>query len=356
MNKAIAIDFGGTKILISLVNENLEILDDAKIETNSGEDAMDIVGRMNSSIEKLLRKNSTNHAHLSGIGVAVPGVIVDGKVNLTNVNMVDFNLKTAIKSVFDDTNVVITNDVNAGLLGEYIAGAGRGYKNLLGLYPGTGLGGAVIVDGKIYEGLGGAGEFGHMMVMPNGPLCGCGNRGCVEAICSRMAMAKELVGLGLKGDAPTIYKHAKGDIAKVKSRLIRDAIDNKETAVIEVVKRSAYFLGITISNLTYCFNPDVVIIGGGFVEKIKNEYYLDIVKKSLHDNLKLKLTPPDIKSAKLGTQSGVIGMASLVFEADGRHVNPKSDDDEDKRGKKEDKRKDDYDDGDDNASKDDDEE
>lgn len=312
--KAIAVDFGGTKVLTSLVDENLVVLDSLKMETRSGSDTNEIVRRLNYSINALLRKNGISIRNLAGIGLAIPGVIHGNKVTLTNVNMEDFDLKSAVSKDFD-TNIIVENDVTAGLWGEYAIGIGNGYTNLLGVYIGTGIGGGAIINRKLYKGIGSSTEFGHMVIMPDGPLCSCGNRGCLESICSRNAIAKELIGLGLKGKSETIYNLAGGDITKIKSKVILEAVNKKEKDVIEVLKRSAYYLGIAISNLTFAFNPEIVIIGGGIIEKLKENFYFETIKKSAHENIKLNIKKPEIKVAQLGSNSAIIGIADLVFES-----------------------------------------
>jgi glucokinase len=255
-------------------------------------------------------------SRVSAIGIAVPGPIdrAEGRIiSLTNVGVDDM----AIRDLLGDRTglpVVLDNDVNAGTYGEFVAGSAKGYTNVIGVFPGTGVGGGIIIDGRLYRGANGrAGEIGHMIVDHGGPRCGCGKLGCLEAVASRTAIAKELVHLAMIGEAPTILERAGTDIVQVKSGTIRKAIKAGEEPVIRAVERAAWYLGVGLGSCLDIFDPDVVVLGGGLVEKL-GEFYLKPVEESMRQHNMIGSTAP-LVSAALGDDSVLIGAAALAREA-----------------------------------------
>jgi glucokinase len=209
----------------------------------------------------------------------------------------------------------LENDVNAGTYGELIAGAGKGYRHVIGLFPGTGLGGGLILDGRLFRGAtGGAGEIGHMIIQVDGRRCGCGQYGCLEAMASRTALAKDLVALAATGGAPAIQKKAGSDFSRIKSGLIQSAWEDGEPAVVGLVDRAARHLGIGMANMVNVFNPQLIIIGGGLVEKL-GAPYIQKAEQAMRDHAMARLvTIVEVKQAELGDDSTVIGAAALARE------------------------------------------
>lgn len=311
----IGFDLGGTKMLSAVINpEENSVLGTKKKKTDA-ETEEELVEDIRSAIDRSLEKSDRSKKDLAAIGIAVPGP-VDFKEGILletpNIGVKNMPLRKDLEEEYD-VPVLLENDVNAGLWGEFIAGAGRGFNHVVGVFPGTGIGGGLVLDGKLYRGVGGgAGEVGHMTVLIDGPLCGCGNRGCLEALASKTAVAREIVQLAARGMAPTVLDETDCDIRKVKSSVIEKAIENGETAVEESLNKSAEYLGIGLANIVNIFNPEVIVLGGGLVEKFGAAYVsrAELVMRGramrrLQDQVRIRVT-------ELGDDAVVIGAANLV--------------------------------------------
>jgi glucokinase len=315
---AIGFDLGGTKMLAALVDENFEIVGRNKAKTGTERDNETVRKEIIACIEELLKDAKVKQEELFGIGIANPGPIdLERGVVLETPNLAldNFPIRKHLEERFD-VPVLLENDVNAGTYGEFIRGAAQGFRHVVGLFPGTGIGGGLVLNGTLYRGArGGAGEIGHMVIQVDGRRCGCGNYGCLEALASRTAIAKDLVALAATGQAPTVYKKAGTDILKVKSGLIKKAIDNGEQAVSEVVLRSARYLGVGMGNCVNLFNPEVIVLGGGLVEKLGSPYIRE-AEMSMRQNGMDKLVPDvEVREAELGDDATVIGAAALLRES-----------------------------------------
>jgi len=311
----VGFDMGGTKMLASVLDPQFSVVGRAKVKTPPGGDASEIVGCMVDTIRKAVQDAGLKLSDIGAIGTAVPGPLNRDEgvvIETANVGLRDYPLREKLEQTLG-VPVDLENDVNAGTYGEYVAGAGKGYRNVVGLFPGTGVGGGIIIDGKLYRGLRGrAGEIGHITVAVGGPLCGCGHYGCLEAVASKNAIAKDLVLLASIGLAPTVLDKAGTDFKLVKSSVIAAGVKKGEKEVIRVVDRAAWYLGIGLANCVDIFDPDVLVVGGGLVEKLGNDF-LDKIRASTVENSMVPVEIP-IVSATLGDDSVVIGAASLAGE------------------------------------------
>jgi glucokinase len=311
--RVVGFDMGGTKMLASVLDEDYKELASAKIRTPVGASPKETVSTIADLIAEALGKASVDASRVAAIGIAVPGPIdrADGRVILLpNVAMEDYPLRDKLQDKLD-VPVVLENDVNAGTYGEYVRGAAKGMENVIGIFPGTGVGGGIIIGGKLYRGrTGSAGEFGHMIVEAGGRRCGCGKLGCLEAVASKTAIAKDLVHLASNGQADTVLEKAGTDIALVKSGVIKKAMDAGEKAVIEVVERAAWYLGVGLGSLVDVFDPDIVVVGGGLVEKL-GKTYLKPVAKSMREHSMID-SDVELVTASLGDDSVTIGAAALA--------------------------------------------
>jgi glucokinase len=306
---------GGTKMLAVVLDDHLQPIGRAKRKTPAGGDHDLLLGAIVTTIQEAAADAGIPVEAIRAIGVAVPGPLnrEEGRViDTVNVGMRDYPLRDKLQDALG-VRVDLENDVNAGTYGEFIAGAASGYRNVVGVFPGTGVGGGIVIDGKLYRGrLGRAGEIGHMIVQAGGPLCGCGHHGCLEAVSSKTAIAKDLVHLASVGLAPVILQKAGTEFKSIKSALIKKSINAGEEAVIEVVDRAAWYLGVGLANCVNIFDPDVLVIGGGLVEKLGDDY-LEKVRRSTIEN---SMVPTDIPivAATLGDGSVVVGAASLAAQ------------------------------------------
>ncbi|TFG58850.1 MAG: ROK family protein, partial [Spirochaetales bacterium] len=234
-----------------------------------------------------------------------------------NLGFKDFPIKEKIEKEFG-VPMLLENDVNAGTYGEFMAGAARGFRHVVGVFPGTGIGGGLIINGRLFVGgSGNAGEIGHMIIQVEGPLCGCGHYGCLEALASRTAMAKDAVSIAGSGKPTSAYAKAGTDVKKYKSSVFKLGLKEEDPYLTEIIDRSAYFLGIGIANCIHILNPEVVVIGGGLVEKL-GDYYMNEVEKSMRKHtLPQLLSEVKLLKAVLGDDAAVIGAAGIYQELTG---------------------------------------
>ena len=311
--RVIGFDMGGTKMLAVVLNDEYEPCGRAKVRTPVAAGNKQMLEAIADLVWEALEDSGDAPSDVAAMGIAVPGPIDRAKgrvISMPNVDMHDYGLRDALQERIE-IPVVLENDVNAGTYGELVAGAARGARHVIGIFPGTGVGGGVIIDGRLYRGrTGSAGEFGHMIVDAGGRRCGCGKYGCLEAVSSKTAIAKELVHLAQNGQAPTVLEKAGTDIARIKSGLIKKAMDAGESAVIEVVERAAWYLGVGLGSLVDIFDPDLVIVGGGLVEKL-GKRYLGPVEASMREHSMID-SDVSLVAASLGDDSVIVGSASLA--------------------------------------------
>lgn len=313
----IGFDLGGTKMLCTLLDQDLKVVGRNKVKVGVQRDNETILASVKEAITELLSKEKVKTEQLQAIGIVSPGPIDMEKgvvLEAPNLNLQDFAVRDALGSHFG-CPVFLENDVNAGTYGEFIGGAGRGYRHVIGIFPGTGVGGGMILDGRLYRGAyGAAGEIGHITIEPDGPRCGCGNYGCLEQMASRTAIAKELVGLAMQGQAPTILEEAGTDISRVKSKTILKAVKAGEKAVMEVVLRAARYMGMGLATAVNIFNPEVIILGGGLIEKL-GDFYVHEAERAMHVHaMKGPASQVVVRQAELEDDAAVVGVAALARE------------------------------------------
>lgn len=313
----LGIDMGGTKVLAGVVDRKRRILSRAKASTDSS--SMSSLEKCFSEvISAALTEAVLEPSLISAIGIGCPGPldIRSGSiVNSPNLGMKEIPVRDLLRKVLK-APVVMGNDVNVGTFGEFEMGAGVECRNLVGLFPGTGLGGGVIVDGRLLEGVtGNAGELGHMIIQPDGPLCGCGQRGCAEAFVSRSALAKELAGLAAAGKAPALLELAGTDLRKIKSGVILKAIQAGDKAVEKAVLRSARIMGIVMANCVNIFNPEMIVLGGGLVEKL-GKLFVDPAAEAMKDYALPALSRGvKVAQSKLGDDAVLLGAACMALKS-----------------------------------------
>jgi len=319
-NFHIGFDLGGTKMLAGVVGPNHEILSKTKrkSQTQAGAEAVydDIVATLRDTLEQA----GKSPKDIGALGMAVPGIINRRKgtvVRTPNIGFYDFPLGERLTAEFGFP-VVLENDVNAGVWGEFVAGAAQGYQHVLGVFPGTGIGGGLILNGGLYSGAGGnAGEIGHMILQLEGPLCGCGNRGCVEGLASRTAMGKEAVGLIANGTLTGWYAENGADLKSISSKFFSQGLKEGNPHIIDIIDRAAALMGTHLGGCLNLLNPELVLVGGGLVEKL-GDYYLSRLEKAMRASAwEFVADDAVVKGATLGDDAGLIGSADLARKAAG---------------------------------------
>lgn len=309
MNEIVlATDLGGTNLRMAAVKRDGSILYRTKRETPRAERADEIVSAMVEAAHECCQ----NVGKAIAIGVAVPSGIdyANGLIiKAPNVPCLDgFRISAALSNELG-LPVALENDANAAALGEQTFGAAKGYQSAIAVTLGTGVGGGIIIDGKILRGIDGmAGEIGHLCVEPFGVSCNCGGRGCVEQYASATAIlrqARELENL-----YPKSVLHNK---LRLTSADIYDAGINGDELALEVFRRAGFYLGIALSGLINCLNPEVITIGGGAAGG------WDLFIKHVSDQVKTRSYRVSAERAKIvkalcGDDAGILGVAKLAFE------------------------------------------
>lgn len=279
----IGVDLGGTKMLAAVYDSNFELLGQKRKSTKGHEGLESGIERVCALIRRALEEADATEDRIAGIGFGAPGPLdlEDGVVLETpNLGWRNLPARELLEAEFN-CPVVLVNDVDAGVYGEWRFGAANGSRRVIGLFPGTGIGGGCVSDGEIFRGpRHSCFEVGHMQVDPSGPVCGCGQRGCLEAVASRLAISAEAAKAAYRGQAPALMSDAGPNLMKIRSGALSGAIRAGDTVVEEIVRTAAEQLGRAAAGLVNLLNPDVILLGGGLVEALP-ELYADSVTRSL---------------------------------------------------------------------------
>jgi glucokinase len=314
----IGFDLGGTKMAAALMTPKFEVKARSRQRSKAHESGDDIYGRIVNTIRDAVGEAKIDpKKELVGIGVGSPGPLdpeTGTIIDCANLNWSDFPLGKKLEKEFG-CPVVVDNDVNVGTYGEFHFGAGRGSKHLVGIFPGTGIGGGLVLDGRIYHGASGsAGEVGHMTLDPDGPNCGCGKPGCYEAYAGRNVIAAAAATVALRGQAPTLLKNKGSDVRTIRSGALKRSVAGGDKEVETVVRRAAYQIGILGANLINVLSPDTLVLGGGLVEAMP-DLFRDEVKRALKTHAMPFLRKfCTLKIAELGDDATIMGAAKLVVE------------------------------------------
>jgi glucokinase len=312
------IDLGGTKIQAVVVDEDFTVRGSARGQTPRSGGPADVAAAMETTMRDAAAAAEIQPASLEGIGVGSPGTAEDGSVTGAR-NLPGWEGTYALGPSLQralGAPVRVGNDVQVGTDAEVKLGAGRLYRSLIGVFWGTGIGGGVILDGKLWLGRGGAGEIGHMVVEMDGPTCTCGRRGCVEAFAGRAAM---------EAYARHLHEHKgrKTDLFKLMARHERDrltssiwarALEHQDRLAGQIIDRAVGALGAGIASAQNLLDVEAVIIGGGLGVRLGHPYAKRIAD-AMQPHLFNDSQPPHVHVAALGDLGGAIGAALLIQDA-----------------------------------------
>jgi len=309
---AVGVDFGATKIMTAALDGKLNVLSRSKSRTRAEKGPKDTARRMAKLVREAASQAGLRMSDIAYVGVGAPGPLDPAEgiiVAAPNLGWRDVPLKKMLEKDLG-VPVVLDNDVNMGTYGEYVAGAAVGKKLVVGIFPGTGIGGGIVIDGKVIHGASGAaGEVGHIVVDPAGALCGCGRRGCVETVASRIAIARDVAAAALRGQAPYVMEKIGTNINKMKSSDIADAIKAGEKVVEEIVRYAARMIGLAAADICNTLSPDCIVLGGGLVEAMK-DIFVKEVARGIRDFAMPPIAPyVEVVAAKLGDDAVVVGAA-----------------------------------------------
>lgn len=310
------IDLGATKILAAVVDDAGRILSRAKQKTKSEQGVAPVLGRLIETAEAALEEAGIERAGVRAMGVGVPGPL-DPQTGIIreapNLGWKRVELQHALEVPLGIPTVVL-NDVNAGTWGEYVRGAGRGMHSFVGVFVGTGIGGGLVINDRLYDGHRHyAGEIGHIRIHHKGPRCGCGRRGCMEAFASRTAMARDIWTMMDKGKGSRIREEPSlKPGGPIRSKILRRAYEAGDEVVRKVVDRSAKHLGIGLGSVANLLNPEGFVLGGGVVEAFGRPY-VDRVERFIRKNC-FQVISASLKvvEAELGDDAGIVGAALLA--------------------------------------------
>ena len=284
-------------------------------KTKNGKGARGLLDRIVETVEETLQAAHVSPQRLCAIGFGCPGWIdIDRGVILwaPNLGIRNLSLKKELTKRFG-CPVVVANDVDAGTYGEYRFGAGQGVRCLLGVFPGTGIGGGLVYEGRLFRGrIGSCMEIGHIHMQPKGRLCGCGRRGCLETVASRLAIAAEAAEAAYRGDAPHLLELAGTDVAAARSGALAAAIKAGDRTVEAIVRHAAKDLGIAIGSVVNLLAPDTIVLGGGLVEAMPSLYVQEVRASIKKHAMRLYTKSLKVVVAKLGDDAVVIGAAALA--------------------------------------------
>ncbi len=279
----IGFDLGGTKMLASVFDSSFKQVGKARKKT-LGRNGLKLgIGRIIETIQEAVKSAGAEAGKLGGIGLGIPGPLDPQSgivLDTPNLGWRNFQLREPLQNEFG-CPVCIINDVDAGVYGEYKFGAGRNARCVLGVFPGTGIGGGCVYEGRVFTGANRSClEIGHLQMMPDGPVCGCGQRGCLEAFASRLAISAAAASAVFRGEAPYLQEAAGTDLSNIRSGALAAAIKAGDGAIELIVRSAAQWLGVGVANVVNLISPDVIVLGGGLVEAMP-ELYVDEVRQVL---------------------------------------------------------------------------
>jgi glucokinase len=313
----LGVDLGGTKILTAVVNSQGKMLSRDHSITPAQKGHKAVIQSILESVHRALGQADVVISELTAIGVGAPGLLnPETGILFTSPNLPgwrDVPLRDIMQERLGKKTFLI-NDANAAALGEFYFGAARGVRNFIYITLSTGIGGGIVIDGKIYSGaIGAAGEVGHMTIDDDGPICNCGNRGCWEMLASGTALAREARHRIEEGVRTSILEYADGDVEKVTAQVIQSAAEQGDSLAKELIARTGYYVGVGLANLINIFNPELIVIGGG-LSNIGDMLFEPAFKVAGERAYKEAFQAVRFASAELGRNSGVLGAAAFALQ------------------------------------------
>ncbi len=313
----LAIDLGGTKIIAAIISNKGQVVAKEYYLTLADEGPQSVINRILSAVDSLLNSKGIGSSQLDSISIAAAGAIdfekglVTSSPNLPGWHNIP--LRDIIKEKYG-INTFLINDANAAALGEHHFGAGRGVNNLIYLTVSTGIGGGIIINGKLYSGLyGSAGEIGHMTIDVNGPRCSCGNIGCLEVLASGTAVAREAIKRISQGESSSLTEIMEGKIEDITAEKVSVAAQGGDSLALEVISKAATYLGVGMVNLVNIFNPEMIIVGGGMAKM--GNLLLNPARQVVRERaFQLSAQAVRIVPAQLGDDAGALGAAVFAFQ------------------------------------------
>jgi glucokinase len=317
----VGVDLGGTNVRIGIVTPTGRVLKKEEYALDPSQGGLKIVEELVSNLKNLLQKRIGKNNQLLGIGIGIAGAIdmKRGRMmhspNIPDLN--GFGIREFIRKRISSP-IAIENDANAFALGEGWVGAAKGSNYYCGITLGTGVGGGIVINGEILHGSRGmASEVGHMVIDPEGPLCGCGGKGCLEVYASATGIRRMALEAIEKGEGGEILKRAGGKVEEVTSEKVFEAAQSGDKAAQKIFNEMGRFLGLGLVNLIHLFNPEKIVIGGR-VSRAWDSFIkatMEVVMERAMEGSREKVK---IVQAKCGDNAGILGAAYISLKSIGR--------------------------------------
>lgn len=312
------VDIGATSIDLGIADFSGKILVRYSEPASVKDGPIKVLGQVCSLLEKMLNENNLCSEKLNGIGVGVPGPVDFSVGTLVSPPIMPgwdrYPIIQTVQQWFPSANVVVDNDVNVMALGEVYQGVGKGVDNLIFVKIGTGIGAGIVCEGKIYRGSSGcAGDIGHISVDKSGPLCHCGNKGCLEAVAAGPAIAERSLIAAQAGKSPILLKLYEKNGKVLRAEDVGDAAREGDALAVEVIRESGQFVGDVLDGLVNFFNPGVIVIGGG-VSNLGNLLLSSIRQTVINRSTPLATRDLHIVFSEIGPDAGVIGAVNLAMD------------------------------------------
>ncbi len=311
----IGIDLGGTNVAVGIVDGENNIIKKGSVPTDAKRHPDYIIKDMAMLCEKLLAEAEILLCQIEMIGIASPGAVDSGNGVITyagNINMIDYPIVEKLREHLPVKRIYVENDANAAAIGEAIAGSGKGVNSFVMITLGTGIGGGIVINGKLYSGFNGAGgEIGHMVIEHNGLQCTCGRRGCWETYSSAtglITMTKESMMVNRRS---IMWKLVDGNVENVTGKTAFQAASMGDKAAREVCAQYTDYLACGLVNIINIFQPEIISIGGGVSKEGVNllDPLTEIVERDQFTRRNKHKT--ELRIAELGNDAGIIGAALI---------------------------------------------
>ncbi len=311
----VGVDFGGTKILAGVFDSSLKCLGRSKASTKSERGEEEVIDRIARCAQDAVDECDLSMKQIRGVGLGAPGAVdsESGEVIFApNLKWENVPLKKELEKKLG-VPVFLENDGNICTLGIYETELKGKPRNVVGVFLGTGIGGGLILEGKLYSGFNRtAGEIGHMVIAVGGPKCGCGNRGCFEALASRTAIFRNIQTAVKDGQKTLLTEMLGEELKDLRSGDLRKAIRKGDKFAEKVVEDAAEYTGIAVANLINIFNPEVVVLGGGVIDALEDEMMAIIVETAKDCAMSGTTKGIEIIASKVGDDAGILGGAVLA--------------------------------------------
>ncbi len=317
--RLVGVDLGGTKIYSLVATPEGQVLGEDRRQTPASQGPDAVAEELIASIRQALNEAGASADEVAGVGISAPGPLdpIRGVI-LSAPNLPGWSNVPLAAIVADKLGVptILENDAAAACYGEYRFGAGQGCRHVVYVTLGTGIGGGIIIDRRLYGGASGAaGEVGHVIIDEDGPPCNCGNRGCLEALASGTAIAREAAAALEAGRSPVLAELTGG--RSPTAELVYQAALRGDDVSREILERAGRYLGLGLAGLLNCFNPEALILGGGLAGL--GDLYLGPARRVARETaFRQAVADVKISVAKSGERAGALGAATLILERDPR--------------------------------------